>query len=97
MNEKYVERKLVETVKHSGGLAPKFVSPGWDGVPDRILLFPKGKMAFVEVKAPGERPRPLQRRCIEKLRRLGFPVYVIDEPEQIEGVIKNIQMGGDAK
>lgn len=54
MNEKHIERKLVEAVKKSGGLAPKFVSPGWDGVPNRIVLLPCGRMAFVELKAPGE-------------------------------------------
>lgn len=58
--EKDLERKLVKAVRDSGGLALKFVSPGMAGVPDRLLLFPEGRVAFVEVKAPGEKPRPLQ-------------------------------------
>ena len=40
MSEKTTEQKLVKAVKAKGGLAPKFVSPGFDGVPDRIVLLP---------------------------------------------------------
>lgn len=97
LRERDIEKKLAEAVRKSGGLAPKFVSPGLDGMPDRIILFPKGRVAFVEVKAPGKKPRPLQIRRIKQLQSLGFRVYVIDEPEQIERVIKTIQTGGDAE
>ena len=47
MREKTLERKLVETVSRMGGYAPKFTSPGMAGFPDRLVLLPKGKMAFV--------------------------------------------------
>ena len=96
MNEKYIERKLVEAVKKSGGLAPKFTSPGWDGVPDRIILLPSGRIAFAELKAPGKKPRPLQVRRISQIRKLGFPVFVVDGMEQIEEVLQTIK-GGDAR
>lgn len=95
MNEKHIERKLVEAVKKSGGLAPKFVSPGWDGVPDRIVLLPCGRMAFVELKALGKTMRPLQIRRKKQLERLGFKVYCVDSPEQIYEVLQEI--GGDAE
>ena len=62
MRERFIERKFVEAVKKKGGFAPKFVSPGLDGMPDRIVLFPMGRIAFVELKAPGEKMRPLQVR-----------------------------------
>lgn len=97
MREKEIEKKLVEAVRKAGGLAPKFTSPGWGGVPDRIILFPGGRAAFAEIKALGEVPRLLQKRRIEQLASLGFQVYVIDEPEQIERFIKNIKTGGDAE
>ena len=58
--EKIIEQKLVREVKERGGICPKLTSPGFDGMPDRIVLLPRGRMAFVEVKAPGEKPRPLQ-------------------------------------
>ena len=77
MLEKTLEHKFVTEVKRVGGLALKFVSPGFDGVPDRLVLLPGGKLGFVEVKAPGKRPRPLQLARHRLLRRLGFKVYAL--------------------
>ncbi len=94
MREKTLEKKFVAAVKTAGGIAPKFASPGFDGVPDRIVLLPGGRMAFVEVKAPGGKPRPLQEARHRLLRRLGFKVYVLDDEAQIEKIIDGI--GGDA-
>ena len=74
-----------------GGIAPKLMSPGFDGMPDRIVLLPGGHMGFVEVKAPGEKPRPLQLSRHGLLRRLGFKVYVLDDIEQIGGIIDEIR------
>ena len=91
MRVKVIEQKLVAEVKKAGGICPKWVSPGFDGVPDRIAMFPGGKIAFVEVKAPGEKPRPLQRARHELLRKLGFRVYVLDEIEKIGGMIDEIR------
>ena len=58
MKEKIIEKKIGKTVKEAGGIASKFISPGFDGMPDRIVLLPGGVMGFVEVKAPGKVPRP---------------------------------------
>lgn len=91
MKEKTVESKLVKAVKAKGGLAPKFVSPGFDGVPDRIALLPGGKIAFIELKAAGKILRPLQVRRKRQLESLGFSVYCIDKPEQIGGLLDEIQ------
>jgi hypothetical protein len=90
MREKSIEKKLVNAVRGMGGIAPKFVSPGYDGMPDRIVLVPGGHMAFVEVKAPGEKPRALQLARHEMLRRLGFKVYVLDDEQQIGGILDAI-------
>ena len=91
MREKVIEQKLVAEVKKAGGICPKWVAPGFDGVPDRIVMFPRGKIAFVEVKAPGEKPRPLQRARHELLRKMGFRVYVLDEIGKIGGMIDEIR------
>ena len=48
-------------------------------------------MAFVEVKAPGEKPRPLQLARHRLLRQLGFKVYVLDDESQIGGMIDEIR------
>ncbi len=90
MREKDIERKLVKAVRASGGLALKFVSPGMAGVPDRLLLFMGGKVAFCELKALGQRPRPLQLRRIAQLRALGFKVFVIDSVEKIGEMLHEI-------
>ncbi|MDO5151771.1 MAG: VRR-NUC domain-containing protein [Eubacteriales bacterium] len=90
MREKEIEKKLTQAVKHMGGICPKFVSPSFDGMPDRIVLLPKGHMAFVEVKAPGEKPRPLQMARHRLLRRLGFRVYVLDSIGQIGVILDEI-------
>ena len=72
MKEKQIEQKLVKAVRALGGLCPKLVSPGMDGMPDRMVLLPGGRMAFAELKAPGRKPRPLQLRRMAQLSRLGF-------------------------
>jgi hypothetical protein len=90
MREKHIEQKLVEAVKAAGGLAPKFISPGSDGMPDRLLLH-GGRIAFVEVKAPGKTMRPLQIKRKRQLEALGFRVYCLDDAGQIGGILGEIQ------
>lgn len=97
MTEKDIEQRLVQAVTKAGGWCPKFISPGTNGMPDRIILMPRGRIAFVEVKAPGQKPRKLQIRRHARLRVLGFPVFVLDDPEEIPGIISAIQEGGDAE
>lgn len=91
MREKETERKLTRAVQMMDGIAVKFVSPGYDGMPDRLVLLKGGRMAFVEVKAKGKKPRPLQEARHRKLRELGFRVYVLDDPEDIREILDEIQ------
>lgn len=91
MREKQIEQKLVKAVAAMGGICPKFVSPGFDGMPDRIVLLKDARMAFVEVKAPGQKARPLQEARHRTLRELGFRVYVLDAEEKIGGILDEIQ------
>ena len=90
MLEKTIEHKLAVTVKKHGGIAVKFVSPNYDGMPDRLVLLPDGVFAFVELKAPGASPRPLQRARHRMLRSLGFKVYVIDSIDGIGGMMHEL-------
>ena len=76
-NEKTLESDLVQRVRKSGGIALKFVSPGNDGVPDRIVLFPGGKLWFVELKRETGELSKIQRLQIRRLETLGFRVRVI--------------------
>lgn len=88
--EKRLENKLVKAVKERGGLALKLVSPGFDGLPDRLILIAVGKLVFVEVKAPGKKPRKLQKVRFRQLRELGFLVFVLDDEKLIGGIIDEI-------
>ena len=91
MREKGIEQKFTLMVKQTGGLALKFVSAGMNGMPDRLVLLPDGHMVFVEVKAPGKVPRPLQEARHRMLRKLGFKVYVLDDAGQIGGMLDEIR------
>lgn len=90
MRERDIERKLVVETVRRRGVALKFVSPGCIGVPDRIVMLPDGKIGFVELKAPGKKPRPIQTRRIQQMRNMGFKVFVIDGVEQIGSVLDAI-------
>ena len=59
-------------------------------MPDRLLLLPGARIAFVEVKAPGKEPRPLQTHRHKQLRALGFPVFVLDNPEQVSWILEEV-------
>lgn len=91
MKERDVEKHLTRAVRKRGGMCLKFVSPGTNGVPDRLILLPGGKTGFVETKAPGSKPRPLQVARHKQFANLGHPVHIIDHPDQIDGVLDEIQ------
>ena len=95
MREAELERHLVSEVKRIGGRAPKWVSPGTRGVPDRIVLLPGDRTIYVELKAPGKPLKPLQARWAKILRNMGHRVYKIDSHEDIDQFIKENR--GDAK
>lgn len=91
MLEKQIEYGLVNETQKRGGIAPKFVSPGLSGMPDRLVLLPEAKMGFVELKAPGKKPRVLQEKRHRDLRNLGYRVYVLDRAEKVKEVLDDIQ------
>ena len=91
MLEKQIERKLTEEVKKLNGMCLKQTSLA--GIPDRLVLMPGGKMAFVELKAPGEKPRKLQQVRIKQLRKMGFMCFVVDGLEMISDVLGSIKGG----
>ena len=90
MREKFVEKKLIDEVKKRGGLCEKWLS-GTVGWPDRIIILPDGKIGFVEVKRPGEKPRAIQEHRHGRLEKLGMRVYVLDHPDEIGGILDDIQ------
>ena len=93
MRESKIERALVNAVKKQGGMAFKFTSQTMNGVPDRLVLLPGGQIGFVELKAPGKQLRLLQKKRKAQLEALGFHVFVVDRPEQIEETMHAIAHG----
>lgn len=91
MREKIIESALVKVVKQKHGLALKLTSPGLDGVPDRLVLLQNGRIGFVELKAPGQKMRPLQEKRKRQLEALGFLVFCVDGTDRIEEVLHAIQ------
>ena len=91
MLERTIEQTLVREVRKHGGIAPKYTSPGTAGMPDRLVILPGGKVCFVELKAPGQKPRPIQVRQMARLTDLGCMVRTIDHPNQIQNLINDIQ------
>lgn len=95
MLEKEIEKRLGERVKRAGGLYLKFVSPGNDGVPDRIVVH-DGRVVFVELKAEKGRLSALQARQIDRLRRAGAQVRILFGLAQAEDFARELE-GGDAQ
>ena len=95
MRETRVEAALVKAVKKRNGLALKFVSPGFSGVPDRLILAKNGLnnhgvAAFVECKAPGKKMRALQEKRKAQLEALGFQVFCLDSLEEVEDIVDQL-------
>ena len=88
MLEKEIERHLRDGVRNLGGLCLKFISPGFTGVPDRIILLPGGAMAFAELKRPGQTERQRQSFVQHRLRKMGFVVFGgVDSWAKVDGVL----------
>ena len=91
MRETAVEKRLKTKVERMGGQAWKWVSPGARGVPDRIIFLPGGRTVFIELKAPGKKPDPIQEYRIRQLRDLGQRVEVLDSLEAVDRFIEEVK------
>lgn len=91
MREVAVEFYLVQRAREIGWIPYKFVSPGRAGVTDRLLAGSRGRIVWVEIKAPGEIPGKGQLREHDKLRALGHDVRVIDSKEGVDKLIEELK------
>lgn len=85
MLEREIERYLVGKIEALGGLCLKFTS-SIAGVPDRLVLY-KGRTYFIELKAPGKKPRPLQKRMIKQMEDRGASVTIISDKKGVDTFI----------
>ena len=92
MRERDVEKKLVEGVRGLGGMACKWVCPGRDGVPDRIIFLPGGQVRFVELKTEAGKLSSRQVYMIAKLRSLGCQVQVLYGEADVKRFIETLRM-----
>ena len=88
--EKDIERYFKTQLEKRGAIVWKFVSPGQAGVPDRVVLLPDGRVIFAEMKAPGEKPRKLQRAVFARMERAGHPVWIIDSREAVHKFMEEV-------
>lgn len=76
--ESKVQSRIIKRYEAQGWFVVKLVLTSKPGIPD-LLCLKDGKAVFIEVKRPGEKPRPLQDYRIDELRRMGFDVRVLTE------------------
>lgn len=88
--EKTIESYLNKKVKQAGGLSIKLAGTGMAGMPDRLILGAKGKVAFVECKAPRQKPRKLQVKIMTRIKRLDHQVFVVDSYESVDKSLQEI-------
>lgn len=88
MRESTIEKRLKRGIEALGGLCEKFTSPGRRSVPDRLVSLPGGCIVFVELKAPGKEPTPLQEKDHARRRALGFDVRVINTVEKVDAFLE---------
>lgn len=90
MQESKLEKKFRIAVRMAGGRALKFRPDHKAGMPDRIIVLPNQRCVWAEIKAPGEKLRPLQEKRRRELAQLGHRVFVIDSEQSIRSMIHEI-------
>lgn len=91
VTEKTLEAKLLTEIKKRGGVCVKFVSPGNNGVPDRKILMPGGRIWYAEIKGPHILElEGLQLYWQKTLRRLGFKHYLINSEESLNKLLNEV-------
>ncbi len=99
MLEKTIESKFKKAVEATGARCLKFVSPGFVGVPDRIILLPGGTVFFAELKAPKKTERKRQEYVQGILRNMGFTVFssvntdekILEVTHRCREVVRNVK------
>jgi len=89
--EKEIEKRMTNNLKQLDCLVYKFISPNNAGVPDRIVIYPGGRVDFVELKTLRGRLSPLQARQIEKLKRKGANVDIVVGLAGVDAYVEKVR------
>lgn len=82
ISEKDLERTFSERLNRTKKVwVIKLLSAFVKGLPDRMVICQGGYVGFAEIKTTGKKPTRIQTYIHEKLRALGFTVFVIDDLE----------------
>lgn len=88
ISEKDLERTFSEHLNRTKKVwVIKLLSTFVKGLPDRMVLCQGGYVGFAEIKTTGKKPTKIQSYIHEKLRALGFTVFVIDDLESRDKAI----------
>lgn len=90
--ESAIEKILVDGVKALGGRAYKWVSPGNDGVPDRIVIIPNRAPFFVELKSESGKLTPLQEVQLQRLKDLGQQVRILKGEQEVRLFLGDLRL-----
>lgn len=91
MLEKQIEKYLVKKIKDLKGLCLKFESPGYTGVPDRIIILKNKPVAFVELKRPVGGKYSARQKLVEReFNKLGQKVYKVKNKEEVDKLVEEL-------
>ena len=86
--ERDIEKYFVAEVQRLGGEVRKLKWIGRANAPDRVVLL--HGVYFVELKRPGEKPRPAQAREFARMACQGVPVHVLSTFDEVNEFVKRI-------
>ena len=88
MTEAYIQSKIATKLRKNGWIVNTLPKP--PGHPDITAFKDKNTTLFIEVKKPGKEPTALQELQMSKLRKMGFPVFVLDNHKDLKKILNSI-------
>lgn len=84
---------LKKRTQGSGGSYRKVRWEGRNGCPDCLIWWEWPNMAFVEIKAAGDRVSSVQFREMQRMRDVGIPVYIARTKDEIDEIVEQVRKG----
>lgn len=81
-SEAQIQAEIVRELRRQGWLVNKLIQTTLNGTPD-LICHKDGRTVYIEVKRPGQKPRPLQDYRHRELAKHGIPIYVLVDISEI--------------